>query len=61
MVKSGSRDGDIVEDHYDDGGVVGGGYCFYMTNNITGLPMSRVPPLALDVDASRAWKPLARQ
>ena len=55
MVKSGRSDGDIGEDHYDDG------YCFYLTNNITGLPMSRVLPLALDVDASRAWEPLARQ
>ena len=54
MVKSGRSDGDIGEDHYDDG------CCFYMmTNNITGLPMSRVLLLALDVDASRTWEPLA--
>ena len=57
MVKSGRSDGD----HDDDGGVVGGGYCFYINNNIAGLPMNRVLLLALDVDASRTWKPLARQ
>ena len=59
MVKSGRSDGDIREEHYDDGGMMVGGCCFYMTNNITGLPMSRVPPLALDVDASRTSEPLA--